>query len=76
MELVPYFKSGLPPIETGHDALLRVRVTKDAEPNGYVTVYLPNGTALHVRGQDLLRVNDRAGSSSTQAGKRRASPTT
>ena len=75
MEFVPYFEGGSPPIDNGHVAFLRVRVTKDPEPNGYVIVYLPSGTALQVRGQDLLRVNDHTGSSSSQAGKRHASPT-
>jgi hypothetical protein len=56
VEFTPYFQSGSPPIENGHDAFLRVRVTKDLEPNGYLTVYLPSGTALNVRGCDLLRI--------------------
>ena len=55
-ELVPYFESSSPPIEYGHDAFLPVRVTKQMEPNGSLTVYLPNGTALEVHGRDLLRI--------------------
>jgi len=58
VELVPYFQSGSPPIETGHEAFLRVRVTKDLEPNGSLTVLLPGGTALRVHGRDLLRIKD------------------
>ena len=76
VELVPFFESGSPPIENGHDALLRVRVTKEPEPNGYLVVYLPNGTALHVRSQDLLRVNDAAPRPRRRPGNRHASPTT
>ena len=56
MEFTPYFQNGAPPIENGHDAFLRVRVTKDLEPDGSLVVYLPSGTALKVRGQDLLKV--------------------
>jgi hypothetical protein len=74
--LVPYFESGSPPVDGGHDALLPVRVTKEPEPNGYLVVYLPSGTALHVRSQDLLRVNEAAQPSATPEGARRASPST
>ena len=65
MELVPYFQCGSPPIENGHDAFLRVRVTKELEPNGSLTVFLPNGTALMVRGRDLLRAQRTSGASSS-----------
>ena len=61
MELVPYFQCGAAPIENGHDAFLRVRVTKELEPNGSLTVYLPNGTALMVHGRDLLRAQRASG---------------
>jgi hypothetical protein len=61
MELVPYFQCGSPPIENGHDAFLRVRVTKELEPNGSLTVYLPSGTALMVHGRDLLRAQRESG---------------
>ena len=63
MELVPYFQSGSPPIENGHEAFLRVRVTKDLEPNGSLTIYLPSGTALRVHGRDLLRLKGAPGRS-------------
>ena len=66
MELVPYFQCGSPPpIENGHDAFLRVRVTKELEPNGSLTVYLPNGTALMVHGRDLLPAQRTSGASSS-----------
>ena len=61
MELVPYFQGEVPPTETGHEAFLRVRVTKDLEPNGSLTVYLPSGTALRVHGHDLFRAESRLG---------------
>jgi hypothetical protein len=63
VELVPYFQSGPPPIETGHEAFLRVRVTNGLEPNGSLTVYLPSGTALRVHGRDLLRITGSSGTS-------------
>jgi hypothetical protein len=55
MELAPYFQSGSPPTTNAHEALLRVRVTQDPNPNGSITIYLPSGTPLIVRGRDLLR---------------------
>ena len=57
VEFTRYFQNNEPPIENGQDAFLRVRVTKDLEPNGSLIVYLPSGTALRVRGRDLLRAN-------------------
>jgi hypothetical protein len=39
------------------EAYIRVRVTEDVNPDGYVGVYLPTGTRLDVRASDLLRFN-------------------
>jgi hypothetical protein len=39
------------------DAYIPVRAPGEPETNGYVTVYLPNGTALVVNGRDLLRLD-------------------
>ena len=36
-------------------AFLRVRVTGDVGPTGYLVVYLPSGTQLVLRERDLLR---------------------
>ena len=44
------------------EAYIRVRVTEDVNPNGYVGVYLPTGTRLDVRASDLLRFNPGAAS--------------
>jgi hypothetical protein len=39
-----------------HDeAYIRVRLTEAAPPADPVTVYLPDGTALVVRGRDLVK---------------------
>ena len=59
--LVPYFRRDSSLDETGHEGYLRVRVTKDLEPNGLLTVFLPGGTALRVHGRDLFRAADGSG---------------
>jgi hypothetical protein len=55
MELGPYFQSGAPPTTSTREAFLRVRVSDDLKPSGYVAVYLPSGTQLLVRCDDLVR---------------------
>jgi hypothetical protein len=37
------------------EAYIRVRLTEPAHAAGTVTVYLPDGTALVVRGRDLVK---------------------
>jgi hypothetical protein len=57
VELGPYFERGAPPTTNTREAFLRVRVSDDLKPSGYVAVYLDSGTQLLVRSRDLLRFN-------------------
>jgi hypothetical protein len=58
----PYPQRGAPSPTRGDQAFLRVRISDDLKPSGYIAVYLDNGTQLFVRANDLLRF-DRAPSS-------------
>ena len=64
MELEPYFERGAPRSAGAREAFLRVRVSDDVKPSGYVTVYLETGTQLVVRSRDLLRVRSATGTRS------------
>jgi hypothetical protein len=64
VELRPYFEGGAPPTTNARKAFLRVRVSDDLKPSGYVAVYLDTGTQLIVRGRDLLRFNSAVGQTS------------
>ena len=55
MELGPYFEGGAPPTTNAREAFIRVRVSDDVKPSGYVGVYMDSGTQLLVRACDLLR---------------------
>jgi hypothetical protein len=53
--LTPYFDGRSQHPSTESIAYLPVRVTKDPRPNGSITVFLLNGTALNLSRCDLLR---------------------
>lgn len=50
------FPDGWWPDPNDNDAYVHVRVSKQVRPTGSVTVYLPNGTALLVPSQALVRL--------------------
>ena len=52
----PYFNAQAHRDPTDSDAYLRVRVPDGPRPDGYVLVYLPNGTGLVVASSQLLRL--------------------
>jgi hypothetical protein len=51
-----YFPDGSAPNPSEYDAYVHVRVTQPVRPTGSVTVYLPNGTALLVPCENLVRL--------------------
>jgi hypothetical protein len=53
---VPRFLDGSPHTPQHDDAYVHVRLAAPARPGGAVTAYLPDGTALLVREQDLVRL--------------------
>lgn len=52
----PYLESRSHHTPTDSDAYIRVRVTDGPRPDGSMLVYLPNGTALAVNGDQLLHL--------------------
>jgi hypothetical protein len=57
VRLAPYIEAGPPSILTNFDAFIPVRAPEGPRPDGYVHVYLPDGTAFVVNGRQLLRLD-------------------
>jgi hypothetical protein len=53
---VPQFLDGSLHIPQRDDAYVHVRLTEPVRRAGAVTAYLPDGTALVVRGRDLVQL--------------------
>jgi hypothetical protein len=53
---VPHFLDGSLHTPQPYDAYVHIRLTGPAEATGTVTAYLADGTALVVRGRDLVRL--------------------
>ena len=51
----PYFDTACQDPPAHGVAYLRVRATNDPGAHGWITVFLPDGTAMYVRANDLLR---------------------
>ena len=53
---IPYLEGQLDHATADTDAYIRVRVPSGPRPDGSILVYLPNGTALIVNGNQLLHL--------------------
>ena len=53
---IPYLESESPSIPANYDAYIPVRVPEGPRPDGYLNVYLPDGTGLVVNSRHLLRL--------------------
>jgi len=49
------------PYRAGSEAYIRVRVPNGTRPDGSILVYLPNGTALVVKNDQLLHLDLKEG---------------
>ena len=59
MGFAPYFRNGAPPDTDDHEGFLRVRVSDDVMPTGYVAVYLATGTQVMVAAHEVLLFDSR-----------------
>ena len=53
----PYLESRSRPTPTDTDAYIRVRITDEPRPDGFMLVYLPDATGLVVNSRHLLRLD-------------------
>ncbi len=55
MGFAPYFQHSGTPAATDRTGYLRIRVSDDVKENGYIAVYLVNGTQLVVAAREILQ---------------------
>jgi hypothetical protein len=66
----PYIEGQPPPIPAKFDAYIPVRVAAGPQSDGYLNVYLPDGTAFVVKASHLLRLDpDQNGSGVSPKGQ-------